>query len=89
MHVHPSPLGTDLLQVAVHELGHTLGLKHSNALGSVMSPLYSYSYPPQLSKDDERDIQSMYGVKVIQPMEIELDNNDIMQIVSHIVSLVL
>lgn len=78
MHVFPSPSGTDLLQVAVHEIGHTLGLQHSSALGSVMSPLYSYSYPPQLSKDDKSRIQSMYGVKVIQPKEVDLDTNDIM-----------
>lgn len=93
-HVHTCLSGTDLLQVAVHEIGHTLGLQHSSALGSVMSPLYSYSYPPQLSKDDERRIQSLYGVKVVQPevvqrKENELDTNDIMPIVSHTLSLLL
>lgn len=83
MHVHPFPSGTDLLQVAVHEIGHTLGLQHSSAPGSVMSPLYSYSYPPELSKDDERRIQSLYGVKVIQSKKNELDTNDIIPIVRH------
>ncbi|TSK72147.1 Stromelysin-3 [Bagarius yarrelli] len=72
-------LGTDLLQVAVHELGHTLGLHHSSAPGSVMSPYYIYSYPLQLSKDDESRIQSLYGVKVTPPRkEPELDTNEIM-----------
>lgn len=89
MHVHPSPSGTDLLQVAVHEIGHTLGLQHSNEPGSVMSPFYSYSYPPQLSKDDKRRIQALYGVKVMQEKESELDTNDIMMVVSHIVFLLL
>ncbi|KAK2827677.1 hypothetical protein Q7C36_018603 [Tachysurus vachellii] len=73
-------MGTDLLQVAVHELGHTLGLQHSNSPGSVMSPFYIYSDKPQLSKDDERRIQSLYGVKVVQQKEPELDTNDIVLI---------
>ncbi|XP_060791406.1 stromelysin-3 isoform X2 [Neoarius graeffei] len=71
-------MGTDLLQVAVHEFGHTLGLQHSNDLGSVMSPFYSYSYPLQLSKDDVKRIQALYGVKLMKQKKSELDTNDIM-----------
>ncbi|KAF5903012.1 stromelysin-3-like, partial [Clarias magur] len=70
-------MGTDLLQVAVHEIGHTLGLQHSSAPGSVMSPFYSFSYPPQLSKDDEKRIQALYGLKVMQPRPSEIDTNEI------------
>lgn len=54
-----------------------------------MSPLYNYSYPPQLTKDDVRRIQAMYGVKVIKQKEVELETNEIMQIVSHTVYLLL
>lgn len=68
--------------MAVHEIGHTLGLQHSSAPGSVMSPFYSFSYPPQLSKDDERRIQALYGIKVMQQRQSELDTNDIVIIVS-------
>lgn len=87
MHMRLSLSGTDLLQVAVHELGHTLGLQHSNSPGSVMSPYYIYSYKPQLSKDDERRIQSLYGVKVVRQKEPELDTNDIVLIVSYATTL--
>ncbi|KAF4077141.1 hypothetical protein AMELA_G00204620 [Ameiurus melas] len=71
-------MGTDMLQVAVHEIGHTLGLQHSTGPGSVMSAIYSFSYPPQLSKDDEMRIQSLYGARIAQQREPELDTNDIM-----------
>ncbi|XP_053505139.1 stromelysin-3 [Ictalurus furcatus] len=71
-------MGTDMLQVAVHEIGHTLGLQHSTDPGSVMSAIYSFSYPPQLSKDDEMRIQSLYGVRTVPQREPELDTNDIM-----------
>ncbi|KAI5612797.1 stromelysin-3 [Silurus asotus] len=71
-------MGTDLLQVAVHEFGHTLGLQHSRTSGSVMSPYYSFSYPPQLNKDDEKGIQFLYGIKIIPQRAPELDTNDIM-----------
>uniref|UniRef100_A0A671NLI4 Stromelysin-3-like n=1 Tax=Sinocyclocheilus anshuiensis TaxID=1608454 RepID=A0A671NLI4_9TELE len=54
-------MGTDLLQVAAHEIGHVLGLQHSMAPGAVMSPFYTFSYPLQLSEDDKRGIQSLYG----------------------------
>lgn len=56
-------LGTDLLQVAAHEIGHVLGLQHSIEPGAVMSPFYTFSYPLQLSEDDKRGIQSLYGSK--------------------------
>lgn len=54
-------VGTDLLQVAAHEFGHVLGLQHSLEPDAVMSPFYSDSYPLQLSEDDRRGIQYLYG----------------------------
>lgn len=75
---HPllSHVGTDLLQVAAHEFGHVLGLQHSLEPGSVMSPFYSDSYPLQLSEDDIRGIQFLYGAPVHAPPEMSNDIHD-------------
>ena len=55
-------LGTNLLQVAVHEFGHSLGLQHSNVQDSIMYPTY-LGYVPNMSlhQDDINGIQSLYG----------------------------
>ena len=51
----------DLLTVAAHEIGHTLGLAHSNDPDALMFP--SYSGPHRfLSDDDIAGVQSLYGV---------------------------
>ncbi|CAH6777481.1 Mmp12 [Phodopus roborovskii] len=61
--------GTNLFLVAVHELGHSLGLKHSNNPKSIMYPSYSYLNPNKfrLSADDINSIQSLYGSSVKAP----------------------
>ena len=47
---------------ASHELGHSLGLAHSNVRGSVMSPFYTpYKNGLKLHSDDIEGIQSLYG----------------------------
>ena len=51
----------DLLTVAAHEIGHTLGLAHSSDPNALMFP--SYSGPHRfLDDDDIAGVQSLYGV---------------------------
>jgi len=57
--------GTNLLQTMVHELGHSLGLSHSDVRNAIMAPFYR-GWDPflKLSDDDKRAIQALYGQKV-------------------------
>merc|ERR1719295_1797669 len=56
--------GTNLLQTMVHELGHSLGLSHSDKREAVMAPFYRGWDPHlKLSNDDVKAIQSLYGRK--------------------------
>lgn len=53
--------------VIAHELGHSLGLSHSNDPGALMYPTYSYTDPNEflLPQDDIDGIQAIYGKKKI------------------------
>jgi hypothetical protein len=51
----------DLFTVVLHELGHALGLGHSNVTGSVMEPIYSGGRRT-LHTDDIAGIRSLYGI---------------------------
>ncbi|KAL1266345.1 hypothetical protein QQF64_002020 [Cirrhinus molitorella] len=65
-----SPKGHVLFLVAAHEFGHSLGLYHSNVVGALMYPTYTFTDPDRspLSSDDIEGIQSLYGPPTSPPL---------------------
>uniref|UniRef100_A0A3B5QJ48 Collagenase 3 n=1 Tax=Xiphophorus maculatus TaxID=8083 RepID=A0A3B5QJ48_XIPMA len=53
--------GISLPVVAAHEFGHALGLSHSPDPGSIMYPAYNFAPSLELSFDDVKRIQHLYG----------------------------
>lgn len=58
--------GYDLLTVALHEMGHALGMDHSTVTTAEMYGTYN-SVKPALTSDDIAGIQSIYGAPVVGP----------------------
>jgi hypothetical protein len=52
----------DLVTVAAHEIGHALGLDHTNVPGSLMNAFYTGSHR-FLCLDDIQGIQAIYGAR--------------------------
>ena len=57
-------LAFSLFWVVVHEIGHSLGLKHSNVTTAYMWPTVSRGYYPEpgLDQDDISGVQAIYGM---------------------------
>lgn len=64
-----SPSGRSLLWVAVHEIGHSIGLEHSNIKEAVMYPWYRGNGGKDfdLHEDDRIGIQTIYGSRAVDP----------------------
>ena len=58
-----SSSGRNLLWVAIHEIGHSIGLEHSNVNNAIMFPFYKgykgENFP--ITDDDILGMQNLYG----------------------------
>lgn len=59
--------GFDIRTVALHEVGHALGLDHSDIVGSVMEEGY-HGVRHELTADDIAGIQALYGTGAAVPL---------------------
>ena len=63
--VKSQPGGVNLHWLALHELGHSLGLEHSSNKGAIMFPIYRGNPGLQLHRDDIMGIQQLYGELIL------------------------
>ena len=69
---------TNLLFVATHELGHALGLRHSNKTKALMAPEMSLTGEVKLDIDDIQGIQALYGAPgLTRPYVEDMEEVDI------------
>uniref|UniRef100_A0A0M3HUN8 ZnMc domain-containing protein n=1 Tax=Ascaris lumbricoides TaxID=6252 RepID=A0A0M3HUN8_ASCLU len=57
----PHSQQVSLRSIVMHEIGHSLGLSHSQQEDSIMYSFYQYDLAPELSYDDILAVQSIYG----------------------------
>ncbi len=69
------------LAVALHEVGHVLGLEHTDAIDSVM---HRYSVRTDLSVDDIATFQNLYGIRMLDSHDDDVINNDSLEESTHI-----
>jgi hypothetical protein len=80
--VPPGGGGIDLVTVAAHEFGHSLGLDHSAVSGALMAPFYGGPFR-KVASDDIAGITSLYGGYPIEQaswahgtdLQVEVDGN--------------
>ncbi|XP_030759308.1 stromelysin-3-like [Sitophilus oryzae] len=73
-----NPEGTDFFTVALHELGHSLGLAHSTVPTSVMFPYYKGYEPGAQTYLDYDDIIGMYQLYIARSIpDSGIPSNDI------------
>lgn len=76
--VNTPPSGFDLATVALHELGHSLGLGHSSVSSAVMYAFYGGARR-ELAADDIEGIQSIYGTYPFIPTVLKAGTYTIQQ----------